>query len=167
MAPKVISSKEYARKIGGSLIFTHKAGYRHLALVQVPKARRGMGIGSKIMAYVCKEADRDGVVLRLFVMPIGGGDRYRLAHWYMGFGFKFTAGWTMERKPACRTKKQKGGTMRHIITESYQCTYCKKVTTRRQSMILHERYCKKNPARAEKQVPARYGVVVEQTCLEI
>ena len=27
--------------------------------------------------------------------------------------------------------------------------------------------CKKNPARAEKQVPARYGVVVEQTRLEI
>jgi GNAT superfamily N-acetyltransferase len=71
-----------------------------VASVRVPEPHRGQGMGSKIMAMVIEDADREGVVLDLVINPgLNGLDEHALKAWYERLGFVETTQWAMRREP--------------------------------------------------------------------
>ena len=59
-----------------------------LTRVNVPHIHRGVGLGSRILDEVCKDADKHGVTLQLEVVPSGGLNFHQLTRWYEKRGFQ-------------------------------------------------------------------------------
>ena len=70
---------------------------REVSSVTVPEDQQGKGLGSALMADICADADRSGVILMLIA------DTAKLADWYARFGFD-----TIQNEPSilmCRTNR--------------------------------------------------------------
>jgi GNAT superfamily N-acetyltransferase len=66
--------------------------------INVPAKYRGQGLGSKLLAKICEDADRESVTLELTVYasgPLSTGD---LIAWYKRYGFREYQGF-MRREP--------------------------------------------------------------------
>lgn len=55
--------------------------------IAVPDRLRGQGIGTRLLAAICAQADRDGVTLTLLPLPDNPSDDARLRAWYARHGF--------------------------------------------------------------------------------
>lgn len=56
--------------------------------INVPKAARGKGIGTKLLLEILKEADESRTTLYLEIQSSDGLDRDQLEAWYERHGFK-------------------------------------------------------------------------------
>jgi len=56
--------------------------------INVPVRSRNVGMGSRILDEVCKDADANDITLVLEVIPSGGLTFHDLARWYERRGFK-------------------------------------------------------------------------------
>ena len=57
--------------------------------INVPKASRGQGLGSKILKEILEDADEEDVTLEIHPMPSGSLTRKQLSEWYIRYGFKW------------------------------------------------------------------------------
>lgn len=67
--------------------------------INVPEAWRGAGVARELMAEVLRDADSEGVTLRLLVNPYGDMDQDALIAWYERLGFSHHASGYMVRTP--------------------------------------------------------------------
>lgn len=71
---------------------TMREGIREVANLEVPASEQGKGCATTLMHSVCREADKDGIVLVLWPQPFGDNiamSRGQLIDWYARtFGFQ-------------------------------------------------------------------------------
>jgi predicted GNAT family N-acyltransferase len=71
--------------------------------INVPKAWRSQGEGTKLLKLICDDADRSGIALALEPVPERSQDYDRLVVWYRSHGFKMCSSGYMVRRPVTAT----------------------------------------------------------------
>jgi GNAT superfamily N-acetyltransferase len=93
----------YDTKSRAMIVLTYEHGeVWHVAAVRTPKAFRRQGLATSLMQRMCEDADAEGAVLTLAIVPDHFGDSldyHQLHNWYAKFGFKPTHGNGMLREP--------------------------------------------------------------------
>lgn len=74
-----------------------------ISRINVPAEHRGKKHGSRMLATILRDADREGVTLWLEPVPSGPLDYQALVNWYKRYGFRFHQTGYMLRRP--RKKK--------------------------------------------------------------
>lgn len=98
--------QSYTEQLGPfslAVIDAHPAGERtwRIARVNVPLKHRGQGAGSKLMEWICADADAAGVTLTLEPIPYDGPERLAdLVRFYERFGFRTVESGAMTRIPS-------------------------------------------------------------------
>jgi GNAT superfamily N-acetyltransferase len=61
---------------------------RTITRINIPEESRGRGLGTKLLRRILADADAEGVILSLEIMPSGPLDYNALEAWYRRWGFK-------------------------------------------------------------------------------